>query len=1797
MNQQTEEGNHEAESENDLKARFASEFISQLPKRERKTKPVFHEKLKSKDFKVNQYMIMPSIPPYSPVDEGPKTILESRLRKYPYVHKKLITVEDMKKPKISSLGVLPVRDSTEIQSLSVVLEGAALPVDSSGLKTIPRLYNTPASSFIMPDIQVGDIDSTKENINKNEKSKNSEDKKQEAQKKPAILPGLGTASAVKLSERTKPLLKVSYLQQRRKKSSSRPISKEAFRTSTAESVPSSLMSAELSIPDTYTIYDDNSDHCNEDDAIETYVGLVQETDRTEQSSGNTVKSVKELLEEAKLISIDNSELKYQQNLEAVDEQKLKGKADKNKKLPVQSTKTSKPVKKIGKNKSEDDKTLKSNEIEPVDIKRGERTVDEIIASLKDQTAFNQETEADRKIKEIMQRVISRTNIEVEETVDEMLKSERNEISSSVTNFDQEVVDSSPYLLMGDAKIKSDINDLPNAEVEVTILSSEIKKDEFYNSGTDNIDQSQTMLNQELTFTVTDLKEENDLHNEDHIQEENYIMAPDYEQAWEDLLLSPEATAEDLLNVKGEMKEFHERRILLDPDTGLKSNVLTPSVSFLSTWAPRSETDKTELKTTIEKPNHMSIHHFCNNTMEYQLPPELMHVGRKYHTPDRFSNILPKQPYRFKPNDINSPPECIEVTSDSTAKFDQAANRVVQAITDDPSTLSEWQKKADSLLGQQTILIAGRRMDLRSDESMVYWTPAPPRLSAAPKFVKEYLFPQYEVSEVDDFGRKKEVQEIGEENFSSDGENVQKLMSENKTVIERTIRKRHNSDVSVSNVTNRIDEFLQDKLTSIQKNDNKSVKYFNEKSEKDKYSIEDFTRRPQSAPYITSKADDALVIPQDFNTALHEITEQKKLLERAKQTLKSPYLVQLEENNNKEVQNLPIKCEIIEPEIISLSQKVKEKLTPAEEAIQEGRKYVILSKRKIQKKKKRTLDKAKINAAEQMLMSKTVRLIERRESMPKLHKLIERELRVSWQIRHHRHSLPDVLNFQDYKMRKRMPTEENEREWVRGIWNFWFDEVFPPTPPESDVDEPVKENIDDKEIVEKKEEKKKLKNEIVEEILSQDIEAIEPITNMPKNIEIYKALQEEITKLTKVIDVIKNPTAFDFCRRGALYRKIGQLKKAEADLDRAISIEPDLLDAYWHRHLLYILQDRKNSALEDLNYIMKRNKNHSGAYRSMAEIYKQQNDITMAIINYSSAIKFNPSDHEAFYQRAQLYEKRGDMLLAMEDYTNAMKIMPYRTDAIMKHGMYYFENENWSNAIHDFTELLKVEPLNAKARLLRGRANAKMNNWVQALEDFSAAIHLDPVNWQAFYQRACILRKAHPDKALLDLSVSLLLNDTEENLMAYLQRGILYNTLGKPEDAIPDFESVLKLNKDIAPAHVNLGLIFMTRHLNYHRAIKKFTSAIKVDPTYVRAYVCRAEAYHKIHELKNALKDFTRAIHLHPDVHHYYMYRGQLILKLGNLDLAAYCVSHASELGVNNTNNSIGVSPNQQAVVQSFLKNYDKAVDALQQVTRTKPTAATFILLGKTNMKAKQYQEAVTSFSKALDKMKPWKKGDPWPKEAAEVHYLSGLCHMEIRNYSEAQIQFNQAIKLNTSYADAYYQRGLASVKLRHAKGIQDFNKALALNPKIFQAYLSRACYYGQKGKYAKAILNCNEAIKIQPKSVRGYLYRGALKYWIKAYALAILDLTKAASLDTECPIPYFNRAVCYHESGHYEKAITDYSIVLMLGNMLDLKVFINRGLLYFEKQDYMNALHDFKAAAKLHPADHRILHTLGLCYH
>jgi tetratricopeptide (TPR) repeat protein len=140
----------------------------------------------------------------------------------------------------------------------------------------------------------------------------------------------------------------------------------------------------------------------------------------------------------------------------------------------------------------------------------------------------------------------------------------------------------------------------------------------------------------------------------------------------------------------------------------------------------------------------------------------------------------------------------------------------------------------------------------------------------------------------------------------------------------------------------------------------------------------------------------------------------------------------------------------------------------------------------------------------------------------------------------------------------------------------------------------------------------------------------------------------------------------------------------------------------------------------------------------------------------------------------------------------------------------------------------------------------------------------------------------------------------------------------------------------------------------------------------------------------------------------YIYRGQVILEMGNLKLAAFCVQHASFLNEggsrlrpkddassvrmlssrgqrdlmtksisrfsgfsNQTSQSTlsttsNQSVTQRALVFSFLKNYNKAIAILDYDLKIKMSSDIFNLLGRVYMKAKNWEQAVITFEKSIE---------------------------------------------------------------------------------------------------------------------------------------------------------------------------------------------------------------------------------------
>lgn len=67
---------------------------------------------------------------------------------------------------------------------------------------------------------------------------------------------------------------------------------------------------------------------------------------------------------------------------------------------------------------------------------------------------------------------------------------------------------------------------------------------------------------------------------------------------------------------------------------------------------------------------------------------------------------------------------------------------------------------------------------------------------------------------------------------------------------------------------------------------------------------------------------------------------------------------------------------------------------------------------------------------------------------------------------------------------------------------------------------------------------------------------------------------------------------------------------------------------------------------------------------------------------------------------------------------------------------------------------------------------------------------------------------------------------------------VFNEITKEKNLFFFFSSIIF-------AYLNTGLILLLHLDQYYEAIRQFTNAIKIDPLNVQAYLCRAQAYHKV----------------------------------------------------------------------------------------------------------------------------------------------------------------------------------------------------------------------------------------------------------------------------------------------------------------------------------------------------------------
>lgn len=180
---------------------------------------------------------------------------------------------------------------------------------------------------------------------------------------------------------------------------------------------------------------------------------------------------------------------------------------------------------------------------------------------------------------------------------------------------------------------------------------------------------------------------------------------------------------------------------------------------------------------------------------------------------------------------------------------------------------------------------------------------------------------------------------------------------------------------------------------------------------------------------------------------------------------------------------------------------------------------------------------------------------------------------------------------------------------------------------------------------------------------------------------------------------------------------------------------------------------------------------------------------------------------------------------------------------------------------------------------------------------------------------------------------------------------------------------------------------------------------------------------------------------------------------------------------------------------------------------------------------------LTSFMSAV-----WAQAKPQsPAQTAEKAYDEGFKLMQQKKYQMAVEQFNNAIAKNPKFTKAYSMRGSCYFILKDYKAaIADMDKALEFTPQDVTSLFTRGQAYLFLGDSKKALVDFNALSKLQPENPKVYYQRAICYFRLGNLHECIQDCSKAISYAPKNPNAFALRGACYWRQDLTKAAVTDF---------------------------------------------------------
>lgn len=206
-------------------------------------------------------------------------------------------------------------------------------------------------------------------------------------------------------------------------------------------------------------------------------------------------------------------------------------------------------------------------------------------------------------------------------------------------------------------------------------------------------------------------------------------------------------------------------------------------------------------------------------------------------------------------------------------------------------------------------------------------------------------------------------------------------------------------------------------------------------------------------------------------------------------------------------------------------------------------------------------------------------------------------------------------------------------------------------------------------------------------------------------------------------------------------------------------------------------------------------------------------------------------------------------------------------------------------------------------------------------------------------------------------------------------------------------------------------------------------------------------------------------------------------------------------------------------------------------------------------------------------------------DPARVAYDRGNEAIAHEDYPAAIRHFSMAVQLNPRMNDAWFSRAWAHSRMGNTEQeVADLSQCIRLAPNYAEAYCNRGAAYARLGRLDLALTDLNHAIGLNPGLTIAWVTRGWVRSQRGQHREAVADYTQALKQEPKNVDVYRSRAKCFSALGEFDRAVADLDRVLDVYPE-DPDLLGSRGAAKVAKGDLAGGTADLAEAIRRNPHD------------